>query len=73
MAFQARNRTCEIKPEHSGRNLSGKSETDQDLKWNENCSVFWIDMKCFDHFGRNKTELTTLIILEHMKVHRIGI
>ena len=40
MAFQARNRTCEMKPEHSGRNLFGKCGTDQDLKRDENYSVF---------------------------------
>jgi hypothetical protein len=32
MAFQARNGTCEMKPEHSGKNLSGKSGMDQNLK-----------------------------------------
>jgi len=32
MAFQARNGTCEMKPEYSGRNLSEKSEMDRDLK-----------------------------------------
>jgi len=32
MAFQAQNGTCEMKPEHSGRNLSKKSGMDRDLK-----------------------------------------
>jgi len=32
MAFQAQNGTCEMKPEHSNRNLSGKSGKDRDLK-----------------------------------------
>jgi hypothetical protein len=59
MAFQARNGTCEMKPKHSGRNLSEKSGTDRDLKWDENCSVFWIGVKCFGHSGRNETKLTT--------------
>jgi len=32
MTFQDRNRTCGMKPEHSGRNLAEKSRTDRDLK-----------------------------------------
>jgi hypothetical protein len=32
MAFQERNRTCGIKPEHSGQNLAEKSKTNQNLK-----------------------------------------
>ena len=39
MAFQARNGTCEMKSEHSGRILFGKFEMDWDLKWDENYSV----------------------------------
>ena len=61
MAFQERNGTCGMKPEHSGRNLAEKSGTDRDLKWDENCSVFWIGMECFGLSKRNGTELTTLI------------
>jgi len=61
MAFQARNETCEMKLEHSSQNLSGKSETDRDLKWDENCFGFSIGMKCFSHSGRNGIELTTLL------------
>jgi len=44
MAFQERNGTCGMKPEHSGQNLAKKSRTDRDLKLDENCSVFWIGM-----------------------------
>jgi hypothetical protein len=51
-----------MKPERSGRNLAKKFRTDQDLKWDENCSVFWIGMECFGHSGRNETELITLVI-----------
>jgi hypothetical protein len=61
MDFQERNGTCRMKPKRSGWNLAEKSGTDRDLKWDENCSVFWIGMECFGHFGRNGTELTTLI------------
>jgi hypothetical protein len=25
------------------------------------CSIFWIGMKCFGHFGRNRTKLITLL------------
>jgi hypothetical protein len=32
IVFQERNRTCEIKPERSDRNLAKKSGTDRDLK-----------------------------------------
>jgi hypothetical protein len=32
MAFQDWNGTCEMKLEHSGRNLAEKSGTDRDLK-----------------------------------------
>jgi hypothetical protein len=32
MVFQDRNKTYEMKPEHSGRNLAEKSGTDRDLK-----------------------------------------
>ena len=60
MAFQEQNRTCGMKLEHSGRNLAKKSGTDRDLKWDENCFVFWIGKECFDHSGRNEMELTTL-------------
>jgi hypothetical protein len=40
MAFQEQNKTCRMKTERFGRNLAKKSETDWDLKWDENCSVF---------------------------------
>ena len=56
MAFRERNRTCGMKPEHSGRNLAKKSGTDWDLKWDEIYSVFWIGMECFGHSGRNGTD-----------------
>jgi len=59
MAFQERNGTCGMKSERSGRNLAEKFGSDRDLKWYENCSVFWIGMECFCHSGRNETELTT--------------
>ena len=45
MAFQDRNGTCGMKLEHSGWNLAEKFETNRDLKWDENSSVFWISMK----------------------------
>jgi hypothetical protein len=32
MAFQERNGTCGMKPEHSGRNFAEKSGTGRDLK-----------------------------------------
>jgi len=32
MAFQERNGTCGMKPEHSGQNLAAKSGMDRDLK-----------------------------------------
>jgi len=67
MAFQERNGICGMKLERSGRNLAEKSRTDRDLKWDENCSVlfhFWIGMECFGHSGRNRTELTTLILAD---------
>ena len=32
MAFQEQNETCEMKPEHFGRNLDEKSGTGRDLK-----------------------------------------
>jgi len=35
MTFQERNGTCGIKPENFRQNLAEKSETDQDLKWDE--------------------------------------
>jgi hypothetical protein len=50
-----------MKPERSGRNLAEKYGMDQDLKWDEICSIFWIGMECFGHSGRNRMELTTLI------------
>ena len=55
MAFKDRNETCEMKPKHFGRNLAKKSRTDRDLKWNENYSIFWINVKCFGH-PNTKTE-----------------
>ena len=58
MAFQARNGTCEMKSKHSCRNLSEKSGMDRDLKWDENCFVFWIGMKYFGHSRRNGMKLT---------------
>jgi len=70
MAFQERNGTCGMKPERSGRNLAEKSGTDRDLKWDENCSVFWIGMECFGHSGRNGTELTTLIKMIKIKTQK---
>jgi hypothetical protein len=70
MAFQERNGTCGMKPERSGRNLAEKSGTDRDLKWDENCFVFWIGMECFGHSGRNGTELTTLIKMIKIKTQK---
>jgi hypothetical protein len=40
MVFRAWNETCEMKLEYSGRNLSKKSRTDQDFKWNKNYFIF---------------------------------
>jgi hypothetical protein len=40
MAFQERNGTCGMKPEHSGQNLAEKSRTNRDLKWDEIYSLF---------------------------------
>jgi hypothetical protein len=67
MAFQERNGTCRIKPERFDRNLAEKSETDWDLKWDENCSVlfcflnwygmfrpFWMKRNRIDNLGSNK-------------------
>jgi hypothetical protein len=50
MAFQARNGTCEMKPEHSGRNLSKKSGTDRDLKWDGNYSVLFRFLNWYEIF-----------------------
>ena len=35
MTFQTWNGTCEMKPEHSSWNLSEKSGTNRDLKWDK--------------------------------------
>jgi hypothetical protein len=59
MAFQEWNGTCGMKSERSGWNLAEKFRMERDLKWDENCFVFWIGMECFCHSGRNGTELTT--------------
>jgi len=61
MVFQDQNRIYEMKPEYFGRNLAEKSGTDRDLKWDENCSVFWIGTKCFGHSEQNRTKLKTLV------------
>jgi hypothetical protein len=60
MAFQAQNRTCEMKSdipvEIYPENQNGSRF---EMRWKLFCSVFWIGMKCFSHFGRNETKLTT--------------
>jgi len=50
MAFQDRNGTCGMKPEHSGRNLAEKSGTDRDLKWDENCFVLFYFLNWYKIF-----------------------
>jgi len=64
ITFQEQNEICGMEPERSGWNLTEKSGTERDLKWDENYSIlflFWIDMECFGHSRRNGMELTTLI------------
>jgi hypothetical protein len=55
------NKTCGIRHERSGQNLTGISKSDQDFKQGKTCSVLF----CFltgtiysEHSGRNRTELT---------------
>jgi len=40
ITFQERNEICGMEPERSGWNLTEKSGTERDLKWDENCSFF---------------------------------
>jgi len=50
MAFQKRNGTCGMKPEHSGQNLAKKSGTDQNLKWDEICSILFCFLNWYEIF-----------------------
>ena len=56
MAFQDQNETCEMKPEHSGRNLAEKSRTDQDLKLDENYSVLFCFLNWYEMFRPFQTK-----------------
>ena len=51
-----------MKPEYSGQNLSKKSRTNRDLKWNKNYFIFKISIKYFHHSMQNKMELTALYL-----------
>jgi hypothetical protein len=44
LTFQDRNGTCEMKSEHSSRNLTKKSGTDRGLKWDENFYVLFFKL-----------------------------
>jgi len=48
MAFQ--DGTCGMKPERSGQNLAKKSGTNQDLKWDEICSVLFRFLNWYEMF-----------------------
>jgi hypothetical protein len=61
MVFRAWNGTCEIKLEYSGQNLSKKSRTDQDFKWNKHYFIFKINTKYFDYYKWNRMELIPLM------------